>query len=156
MTQLTLTHARAIVRATLTTGREESMMPLTVAVLDAGGHLVTLEREDGSGIMRVEIAVGKAYGALGFGQASRTIRDRLADRPNFVSGLSAASGGRFVPVPGGVLIRLDDMDGPIIGSVGVSGDTSDKDEYCAILGVRAAELLPEPAEPFDAWRDSSL
>ena len=73
------------------------------------------------------------------------MRDRLADRPNFVSGLAAASGGRFVPVPGGVLIRLDDMNGPIIGAVGVSGDTSDKDEYCAILGVRAAELLPEPA-----------
>ena len=118
-------------------------MPLTVAVLDAGGHLVALEREDGSGIMRVEIAVGKAYGAR-LWQASRTMRDRLADRPNFVSGLAAASGGRC-SVPGGVLIRLDDMNGPILGAVGVSGDTSDKDEYCAILGVRAAELLPEPA-----------
>ena len=78
------------------------------------------------------------------------MRDRLADRPNFVSGLAAASGGRFVPVPGGVLIRLDDMNGPIIGAVGVSGDTSDKDEYRAILGVGPPNFclsLPSRSRP---------
>ncbi|MBT6277749.1 MAG: heme-binding protein [Chromatiales bacterium] len=153
---VSLEQARVMVRETLATGRLENMMPLTVVVLDSGGHMVALEREDGSGIMRVEIASGKAWGALGFGEASRTMRDRLADRPSFVAGLAAASGGRFVPVPGGVLIRAGDAAGPIIGAIGVSGDTSDRDEYCAIAGVKAAALLPEPEEADEAWRASKL
>lgn len=153
---ITLEQARRIVAATLAAGREESMMALTVAVLDAGGHLVALEREDGSGIMRVEIATGKAWGSLGFGVPSRLLRDRLADRPNFVSGLASAASGRFVPVPGGVLIRAEPGPGPIIGAVGVSGDTSDRDEYCAIQGVFAAGLHPEPDTPSDNWRASHL
>lgn len=151
-----LKQARTIVAASLAAGREHDMMPLTVAVLDMGGHLVALEREDGSGIMRVEIACGKAWGALGFGQASRTLRDRLADRPNFVSGLATAANGRFVPVPGGVLIRTPDGGDTIIGAVGISGDTSDRDEYCAILGIKAVSLLPEPDEPAENWQASHL
>ena len=153
MAGLTLKAAAAIVAAALAAGREHSMMPLTVAVLDAGGQLVAFQREDGSGILRPDIAIGKAWGALGMGQSSRTLRDRLADRPNFVTALAAASDGRFVPVPGGVLIR----DGAaVIGAVGISGDTSDKDEYCAVRAIRAAGLTPDPAEPSPDWATSRL
>ena len=154
MTTLTLEQATTIVDAALAQGRDESFMALTVAVLDAGGHLVALKREDGSGIMRVEIATGKAWGSLGMGLASRTIRDRLIDRPHFIGALTVASGGRFIPVPGGVLIRVGD--GQIIGAVGVSGDTSEKDEYCAIVGVMAAGLTPDPAEAAADWTASNL
>jgi uncharacterized protein GlcG (DUF336 family) len=88
------------------------------------------------------------------GVPSRVLRDRLADRPAFQSALSAASGGRFIAVPGGVLLR--DQNEAIIGAVGISGDTSDKDELCAIVGARAAGLTPLPAEPSKDWETSAL
>ena len=154
MSKLTLAHASTIVDTALARGRAHKMLPLTVALLDAGGHLVALKREDGSGILRPEIAIGKAWSALGMGVSSRTLRDRLADRPNFVTALAAASDGRFVPVPGGVLIR-DDA-GVALGAVGISGDTSDKDEYCAIEGVKAAGLRPDPPEPAPTWAESKF
>lgn len=152
MTSVTLAQATAIAITALARGRDAGLAPLTVAVLDAGGHLVVLQREDGSGILRPEIAIGKAWGALGMGTSSRTLRDRMADRQNFVSAVSAASNGRFVPVPGGVLIRDDS--GNVIGAVGISGDASDKDEYCAIEGVKATGLTPDPAEPNPDWQNA--
>lgn len=154
MTALSLDQATVIVDAALAAGRTENMMPLTVAVLDGGGHLLAFKREDGSGILRPQVAIGKAWGALGMGQSSRTLRDRLNDRPSFIGALSDASDGRFIPVPGGVLIR--DGGGRTIGAVGISGDTSDKDEFCAIAGVKAAALTPDPADPDPAWASSSL
>ena len=153
MSNITLAQARQIIAGARAAGAQHKMMPLTVAVLDSGGHQVALEREDGSGIMRVEIAVGKAYGALGMGQSSRVLRDRLANRQHFISALSTVSQGRFVPVPGGVLVLCD---GALIGAVGISGDTSEKDEYCGIEGVRAARLSPNPDAPDPAWSNSNL
>lgn len=154
MARLTLERASLIVDAALARGREHGFMPLTVAVLDAGGHLVALKREDGSGILRADIAIGKAWGALGMGVSSRTLRDRLSDRPAFLGALAVVSGGRLVPVPGGVLI-LDET-GEIAGAVGISGDTSDRDEYCAIAAVRVAGFRPDPGAPAPAWADSRL
>ncbi len=154
MTALSLDQAATIVDAALAAGRAENMMPLTVAVLDAGGHLLAFKREDGSGILRPQVAIGKAWGALGMGQSSRTLRDRLNDRPSFIGALSDAADGRFIPVPGGVLIRNDD--GRMLGAVGISGDTSDKDEFCAIAGVKAAALQSDPVEPDPAWAESKL
>ena len=130
------------------------MLPLTVVVLDAGGHVVALKRQDGSGILRVDIATGKAWGALGMGIPSRTIRDRLGERPAFQGALVGASNGRFVPVPGGVLVL--DGERRVIGAVGISGDTSDKDEYAAIQGIKAAGLASAPAEPIKDWQSSGL
>jgi uncharacterized protein GlcG (DUF336 family) len=144
-TSLALAAAEQIIDGALAAGREAGLLPLTVAVLDVGGHLVAFRRQDGSGILRPDIAIGKAWGALGMGISSRTIRQRLGDRPAFQGALAAASGGRFVPVPGGVLV-LDQV-GQVLGAVGISGDASDQDEYCAILGVRAAGLLPDPEQP---------
>jgi len=154
MSSVTLEAASRIVDAALARGREIGLMPLTVAVLDAGGHLVAFKREDRSGILRPEVAIGKAWGALGMGASTRLLRDRLADRPSFQAALAAASGGRFIPVPGGVLIRGED--GAAIGAVGISGDTSDKDEACAIAGIAAAGLTPDPAEPAEGWDASRL
>lgn len=151
---LPLEAAERIASGALAAGRAEKLLPLAVAVLDAGGALVAFKREDGCGVMRGDIAIGKAWGALGMGVSSRTLRDRLADRPNFVAALAAASDGRFVPVPGGVLIRDDT--GAALGAVGISGDTSDKDEYCAIEGVKAAGLRPDPPEPAATWAESKF
>jgi len=154
MSSVTLNAASRIVEAALAKGREIGLQPLTVAVLDAGGHLVAFKREDHSGILRPEVAIGKAWGALGMGVSTRLLRDRLADRPSFQAALAAASDGRFIPVPGGVLIR--GADGAVIGAVGISGDTSDKDEACAIAGIKAAGHRPDPAEPAEGWEKSRL
>lgn len=150
---LSLDRAAAIVDAAIAIRRREGLMPLAVAVLDAGAQLVAFKREDGSGVMRFDIAFGKAHGALGMGMSSRLIRDRLAARPAF-QGALAAAGGRFIPVPGGVLIL--DAGGVAIGAVGISGDASDKDEYCAIQSVHDAGLNTEPAAPAPDWRKAGL
>ena len=139
---LTLTLASTIVDVALKKAREANLQPLTVAVLDAGGHLVAFKREDKSGILRFDIAFGKAWGALGMGLGSRTLASRAAKTPQFFTMLAAASGGRIVTNPGGVLIR--DGAGNIVGACGVSGDVSDKDEMCAIAGIAAAGLKADP------------
>jgi uncharacterized protein GlcG (DUF336 family) len=142
MQLLTLAQASTIVDVALKTGRDKKFQPLSVAVLDPGGHLVAFKREDKSGILRFDIAFGKAWGALGMGFGSRTLAERAANTPQFFTMLAAASGGRIVSNPGGVLIR--DADGDIIGAVGISGDTADNDETCAIAGIEAAGLKADP------------
>ena len=146
-TSLSLDRANAIVAEALRLGREAGLLPLTVVALDAGGRLVAMQSEDGSGLLRFDVAFGKAWGALGMGISSRLIRDRLAERPTFLAALAAASDGRLIPVPGGVLVE---------GGEGISGDTSEKDEYCAIEAIGSAGLVPESAEPDPNWRVSSL
>lgn len=153
-TSLPLATANSIVTEALRLGRTANLLPLTVVVLDAGGKLVAMQSEDGSGLVRFDIAFGKAYGALGMGISSRLIRDRLSERPAFQNAIAAASGGQFIPVPGGVLI--EDGNGTTLGAVGISGDTSDKDEYCAIEAIKSAGLTSEPAQPDPNWRTSSL
>lgn len=151
---LPLSVAEHIVDEAIAVRTREGLLPLAVAVLDAGGNLVAFKREDGGGVLRFDIAFGKAWAALGMGMATRLIRDRLASRPAFQGALAAASDGRFIPVPGGVLIL--DPGGVAIGAVGISGDASDKDEYCAIHAVKAAGLRPDPAEPNPEWRAAGL
>jgi uncharacterized protein GlcG (DUF336 family) len=138
----TLAQAEAVAKATLERGREVAAAPLTVAVLDAGGHLVVLHREDGSGILRPQIAIAKAYGALGMGLSSRELGVRAEKQPTFFASLTAIADGRLAVAAGGVLIRS--AEGAVIGAVGVSGDVSDVDEVCAVAGVQAAGLRPEP------------
>jgi uncharacterized protein GlcG (DUF336 family) len=142
---LTLSQAAVIVEVALRKGRETSCAPLAVAVLDAGGHLKCFAREDGAGIVRPQIAIGKAWGALGMGLGSRTLARRVAEQPQqiaFFGALNAMSEGRVVPAPGGVLIR--DAAGAVLGAVGISGDVSDKDEACALAGIEAAKLVADP------------
>src|SRR3954469_9525597 len=151
---LTLSQAERIIDAALAARRKEGVMPLVIAVLDSGGTLVAYKREDGSGLLRFDIAFGKAWACLGMGMSTRLIRDRLGQRPAFQGALAAASDGRFVPVPGGVLIL--DTTGAAIGAVGISGDASEKDEYCAIEGIKAAGLGSEPAAPNPDWQKAGL
>ena len=91
---------------------------------------------------------------LDMGIPGRTIQDPLGQRPAFQGSLVGASDGKFVPVPGGVLVL--DTDGKAIGAVGISGDTSEKDEFCAIQGIKAAGLASAPSEPNESWKASSL
>jgi uncharacterized protein GlcG (DUF336 family) len=142
MPRLSLTQATKLVEAALARGRALNLAPLAVAVLDDGGHLKAFAREDGAGILRPQIAMGKAWGALGMGFGSRTLAKRAADNPSFFSALFAASEGRLFPAAGGVLIK--DKAGELVGAVGISGDTSDKDEACALAGIEAAGLVGEP------------
>jgi len=139
---VTLAQASTIVDVALKKARDNNLAPLTVAVLDSGGHLVAFKREDKSGILRFDIAFGKAWGALGMGFGSRTLASRAAKTPQFFTMLAAASGGRMVTNPGGVLIK--DASGTIVGACGISGDTSDKDEMCAVAGIEAAGLKADP------------
>jgi uncharacterized protein GlcG (DUF336 family) len=142
---LTLAQASIIVDEALAKGRALKLHPLTVVVLDVGGHPVAMKREDKSGILRAEIATGKAWGTLGMGFGGREFARRASSGGAvFLQALMAASGGRVVPAPGGVLIR--DAAGDIIGAVGISGDTSDKDEACAIAGIAAAGLTADTGD----------
>jgi uncharacterized protein GlcG (DUF336 family) len=140
VTALTLAKANTIIDAALEKAAGLKLKPLTVAVLDAGGHAVALQRQDGSSILRPQIAAGKAFGALAVGTGSRALGQAAIDRPHFFQGLSGVSGGGIVPVPGGVLVRDS---GAIVGAVGVSGDTSDNDEAAAIAGIAAAGFAAE-------------
>ena len=140
MTKLTLESGLRVIDGALVRGAELGCAPLTVVVLDAGGHDLALQRQDGSGILRVDIARGKAWGALGMGFSSREISERAQKAPAFYGALASVSQGRLVPVAGGVL--LYDEGRNIVGAIGISGDTSDRDEDCALSGIRAAGLLP--------------
>ncbi len=138
MARLTLQQAATIVDVALEKGREMGLNPLTVAVVDDGGHLKAFKREDGPGAaLRPQIATGKAVGAVGMGRSSRRLAAMALERPHFVNALIGASQGRLVPVPGGVLIADGD---DILGAVGISGDTSDNDETAAVAGIEAAGL----------------
>jgi len=139
---VTLAQASTIIDSALKKARDLKQMPQTVVVLDAGGHIVAAKREDNSGIIRIEISVGKAYGALGMGWGSRTMMERAAQNPNFLTSVVAASGGRMVPNPGGILIRS--ANNAILGAVGISGDTGDNDEIIGIAGIEAAGLKADP------------
>jgi uncharacterized protein GlcG (DUF336 family) len=133
--------ALAIAQATLAEGRGRTLAPLTVAVLDAGGHTIVLLRDDGSSLLRPQIATGKAYGALGMGFGGRELAARAAKMPSFFNALIELADGRMIPVPGGVLVRSPE--GGLLGAVGVSGDTSDNDEICAVVAIEAAGLVPD-------------
>ena len=138
MSALTLKIATQLASQALTAGRTISAAPLTIAVLDSGGHLITLQREDGASLLRPQIAIGKAWGAIALGKGSRLLALDAQQRPAFYAALNGMGRGDIVPVPGGVLI-LDEA-GNVLGAVGISGDTSDIDEQCAISAVEAQGL----------------
>ena len=134
--------AARLVAVAIDTGRELRLRPLAVAVLDPGGQLRAFGREDDAGILRPEIAIGKAWGALGMGIGSRALAAAAEARPSFVAALGPVSQGRIVPVAGGVLIR--DAGGALLGAVGISGDTSDQDEACALRAIESLGLQADP------------
>lgn len=141
MSSLTFRQAETIATETLRQGRALSLKPLTVAVLDAGGHLIILLREDGASNLRPQIATGKASGALALGVSSRKIAEMMQDRPAFVASVAGISSAGIVPTPGGVIIV--DTENMPLGAVGVTGDTSDNDETCALAGIAASGLFAQ-------------
>lgn len=138
---ITLAQANAIIEVTLAKSAEMGLKPLTVAVLDAGGHLKALARQDETSTIRPELAQGKARGAIAMGISSRALFNRAQEQPFFIQSINALCDGSLVPVPGGVLVR--DKAGTIVGAVGVTGDTSDNDAAAGLAGVEAAGLAGE-------------
>ena len=135
----------SIVDHALAYARAHQLAPLTVAVLDARGCTIALKAEDGSSLLRAEIAQGKAWGALGMGVGTRNLASRAEKLSVFFSSLSVLSGGRIIPVPGGVLIRS--LEGEVIGACGASGDTADNDEACVVAAIESARLIADPGGP---------
>ncbi|MEC9367953.1 MAG: heme-binding protein [Pseudomonadota bacterium] len=144
MSGLKLRHARTIIKKALARGRELDLKPLSVCVLDPGGHTVAFEREDGASALRYKIAHGKAFGAIAVGMGSRAIFERAKQQAFFIQSVNALCDGALVPSPGGVLIR--NKRGELIGAVGITGDTGDNDEICAIAGVEAAGFAADTGE----------
>ena len=140
-TGLDLETARTIVAGARAHAKEAGFKPMTVVVLDAGGHVVAVEREDGSSMKRFEVGFGKAHGALSLGMGTRSLMGRAEQQPYFIAAVTAAVGGSLVPVPGGVLVR--DGAGALLGAVGVTGDTSDNDEAAAVTGIEGAGLAAQ-------------
>lgn len=136
MTSLTLAQANAIIGSALKRSSELGYLPMAIVVLDDAGHIRAVQREDGASMFRVDVAQGKAWGAVGMGVASRILGERAKGNPNFFLSLAATSGGKFLPQPGAVLIK--GKDGKILGAVGASGGTGDEDETICIFGVEAA------------------
>ena len=132
--------ARTVIAAARANAVETDCKPMTVVVLDTGANVVAVEREDGSANKRFEIAFSKAHGALALGMGTRALMARAEQQPYFIAAATSAIGGSLVPVPGGVLVH---QDGTLVGAVGVSGDTSDKDEAIAVAGIEAAGLTAE-------------
>lgn len=138
MTTIPLAAANAIIAAAFAKGAEMGLKPLSVVVVDAGGHVIAFQRQDGSPSQRLAIALGKTSGALGLGVSSRRLGEMAVERPAFVASLAALFPNGAVPAAGAVLVA--GADGAAIGAVGVSGDTSDNDEVCALAGLDAAGL----------------
>ena len=136
-----LRKARTIIRKTLDRGHEMTLKPLSVVVLDAGGHVLAFEREDGASPGRFAIAHGKAYGAIMLGMAGAAQMQRAEDQAYFMAAVNGVFGGQVIPVPGGILVR--DKKGAVIGAVGVTGDSSDNDMAAGLVGITAAGLTSE-------------
>jgi len=141
MHRLNLTQANALIEAAFAHGAELGLKPLTVTIHDPGGHLIACQRQDGASNMRVKLAGGKACGALALGVSSRTLGDMALERPHFVAAVDTMCEGGMVPAAGGVIVC--DGDGAILGAVGVTGDTSDSDEACALAAIESQGLKPK-------------
>ena len=138
MSQVTLEQSNHIIDAILARGRDLKCRPLSVVVTDPGARPIAFKKEDGSAMMRFEMALGKAFAALALGRSSSLVRVRTEQRPLFMNFLMGASDGQIFPEGGGMLIRNEH--GEVIGAVGVTGDTQERDEELAAHGVRAANL----------------
>src|SRR5690606_22869337 len=138
MHRLNLAQANALIEAAFARGAKLGLKPLTVTVHDPGGHLIACQRQDGASNMRVKLAGGKACGALALGVSSRAIGKMAEERPHLVTSLNTMSEGGMVPVAGGVIVY--DPHGTVLGAIGVTGDTSDNDEACALAAIQAVGL----------------
>lgn len=144
MQKLTLAVANGIIEAALTRAHELKLSPICIVVLDEGGYLKAMQREDGASLIRPQIAYAKAWGAVSMGVSSRQLGKFAAERPQFMNALIGIAEGRMMPVPGGVLIRS--LNQEILGSIGISGDLSERDEACAIFGITSLGLIADAGD----------
>jgi uncharacterized protein GlcG (DUF336 family) len=144
MPALTLSQANTIIAKAFEKGREMKIKPLAVVVLDEGGNIVSAQREDGASMFRIDVAKGKAWGAVAMGASSRALGKRAKDNPNFFLSLAATAQGRFLPQTGAALIRA--KDGTVIGAAGGSGGTGEEDEACCVYGIEQAGLAADAKE----------
>ena len=144
MSALTLSQANTIIAKAFEKGREMKIKPLAVVVLDEGGNIVSAQREDGASMFRIDVAKGKAWGAVAMGASSRALGKRAKDNPNFFLSLAATAQGRFLPQTGAALIRA--KDGTVIGAAGGSGGTGEEDEACCVYGIEQAGLTADAKE----------
>lgn len=144
MARLTLRQANTIIDKAIEKAREMGGPPVAVVVLDDGGHIKAVQREDRASMFRVDVGIGKAWGAIAMGEGSRSLAKRAKANPAFIGALTDAAGGKLLPNPGGVLIR--NSDGFVLGAVGISGDKGPIDEIFAIAGIEAAGLVADPGE----------
>jgi uncharacterized protein GlcG (DUF336 family) len=144
MPALTLQQANVIIGKAFEKAREMKIKPLAVVVLDEGGNIVSAQREDGASMFRMDVAKGKAWGAVAMGASSRALGKRARDNPNFFLSLAATSQGRFLPQTGAALIRT--KDGAVIGAAGASGGTGEEDEACCVHGIEQAGLVADAKE----------
>ena len=140
MNRISLDQANAMIDAAFAEGAKLGLKPLTVTIHDPGGHLIAMQRQDGASILRGKLAAGKACGALSLGVSSRTVGEMALDRPHFIAAVDAMGEGGMVPAAGGLIAC--DAQGTVQGAIGVTGDTSDNDELCALAGIAAAGLRP--------------
>ena len=138
MYRLSLDHANALMNAALAKGAQLGLKPLTVTIHDPGGHLIACQRQDGASTMRVKLASGKACGALALGVSSRKIGEMAVERPHFIASVDTMAEGGMVPAAGGVIVAGEE--GTILGAIGVTGDTSDNDEACALAAIEVMGL----------------
>src|SRR5262245_15335853 len=141
MSRLTLKQANTIIEKAFAKAREMKIKPLGVVVLDASGHVVSMQREDGASMFRLDVAQGKAWAAVAMGASSKALAKRAKDNPNFFVTLAATANGKFLPQTGAALIK--DKDGTIIGAAGGSGGTGEEDEACCVAGIEAAGLTAD-------------
>jgi len=139
--ELSLASAKSIIEAAFAEQKKQGFKPMSVTVLGAGGAIKASESQDGTSQLRPKISHGKAYGAFSLGMGSRALFERAKVEPFFIQAMNSLCDGALVPVPGGVLIRS--QDGELIGAVGITGDTSDNDEQCAVAGIEAAGFIAD-------------
>ena len=144
MPELTLKQANVIVSKAFEKAREMKIKPLAVVVLDHAGNIVSAQREDGASMFRMDVAKGKAWGAVAMGASSRALGKRARENPNFFLSLASTAQGKFLPQTGAALIRA--KDGTILGAAGASGGTGDEDEACSAFGIEQAELVADTKE----------
>jgi len=144
MPEIHLISANKIISQAIDKARQMKIRPVTVVVLDDSGHVKAVQREDGASMFRFDVAMGKAWAAVAMGASSRALANRAKGNPNFFVTLAATAHGKFLPQPGGVLIR--DADGNILGAAGASGGTGDEDEAICAYGIEQAGFKADLSE----------
>jgi len=144
MPEIHLINANKIISQAIDKARQMKIKSVTVVVLDDSGHVKAVQREDGASMFRFDVAMGKAWAAVAMGASSRALANRAKGNPNFFVTLAATAHGKFLPQPGGVLIR--DADGNILGAAGASGGTGDEDEAICAYGIEQAGFKADLSE----------